>query len=57
MLAFLILSFTFSKYKNDKPRFAFLLYGTTGTFKSTIAKHIWGIFKEYYTNTCLQICI
>lgn len=27
MLAFLILSFTFSKYQNDKPRFAFLLYG------------------------------
>ena len=55
MLAFLILSFTFSKYKNDKPRFAFLLYGTTGTFKSTIAKHIWGIFKEYYTKAPINI--
>lgn len=55
MLAFLILSFTFSKYQNDKPRFAFLLYGTTGTFKSTIAKHIWGIFKEYYTKAPINI--
>ena len=55
MLAFLILSFTFSKYQNDKPRFAFLLYGSTGTFKSTIAKHIWGIFKEYYTKAPINI--
>lgn len=50
MLSFTLLSLCYSQYDQERPEFAFLLYGSSGTFKTSISTHIFNIFKEYYTS-------
>lgn len=55
MLSFNLLSLTFSKYRHKSPQFIFELYGESGTFKSTISTHIFGIFKELYDHAPINL--
>ncbi len=57
MLAVMILSLTFSKYGKNTPKFVFILYGSSGTFKSTISRHIFGIHKEFYRDAPVNVKI
>lgn len=55
MLAYNLLSLTYSKFGREKPCFIFLLYGDSGTFKSTISLYMFGIFEEYYDNPPINL--
>lgn len=50
MVSFTLLSLCYSQYKQDRPEFVFLLYGSSGTFKTTLSMHIFNIFEENYTS-------
>lgn len=55
MLAFNLLSLCKSQYQQERPEFVFLLYGTSGTFKTSISVYIFNIFKEYYSSPPVNI--
>lgn len=57
MVAFALLSLTYSKYDYEIPGFVFLLWGSSGTFKSSLSCHIFGIFKEYYNTAPINLKI
>jgi hypothetical protein len=57
MVSFQLLSLTYSKYGSEVPGFVFLLWGSSGTFKSSLSCHIFGIFKEYYNTAPINLKI
>ena len=49
LLLFQLLSLSSSKYKdNCKPRFLTMVVGPSGSYKSSVCEHIFGIFEEYF---------
>lgn len=50
MVSFTLLSLCYSQHKQERPEFVFLLYGSSGTFKTTLSMHIFNIFEENYTS-------
>lgn len=50
MVSFTLLSLCYSQYKQERPEFVFLLYGSSGTFKTTLSTHLFNIFEENYTS-------
>lgn len=57
MISFLLLSLTTSKFAEFAPEFIMLIFGQTGTGKTTIAKLIFGIFKGFYDNAPMNLSI
>lgn len=57
MISFLLLSLTSSRFTDVEPEFIMLIYGLSGSYKTSITKLIFNIFKGYYNNAPMNVAI